>query len=335
MKCLNAIASSLAIWLTSDVGFSQSSGSALFLKGRDQLRHVDSCECRGEYLPPIPEPRKSWLFRIVFDGSSYRTEVDYPNASESVTHVTTVYDGQRFQIHSNSIMENTLSSGASPPASYHYQLPSPFDLQYAWSAQPLSQLKTDDKLWTTSELMHEDGEVTIRGIRCMKVHIDRSDGVTVTRWLSVDHQGVPVMTLATDNDGKVLKRTEVKEFINVDFDGALLLVPTHVTGEMTHTYEMKVFPNSVRVNKPISASEFDIADVNVEEMYDWDTGDRLNVLSGRSFDKDMNETHSPSPVEPVSHLRLAFIATNCAGLLVLFFVWLRRRLCSKRSQIEI
>jgi len=178
--------------------------------------------------------------------------------------------------------------------------------------------------------MQDDGEETVHGLRCHRAKTVRENGAVVKRWLSYDYPGVPILTLATDPQGQVLKRVDVEEFMTVDIEGATLLFPPHITGHLTFPFDLKIDKASVRVNQPISPSEFDLATTNVDEIYDWDTGVRVNLETGRSFDRDMNEILPlPTPVDatrqPMSP-RIKWILVANVVAIIAFVLFSARRL---------
>ena len=178
--------------------------------------------------------------------------------------------------------------------------------------------------------MQDDGEETVHGLRCHRAKTVRENGAVVKRWLSYDYPGVPILTLATDPQGQVLKRVDVEEFMTVDIEGATLLFPPHITGHLTFPFDLKIDKASVQVNQPISPSEFDLATTNVDEIYDWDTGVRVNLETGRSFDRAMNETLPlPTPVDatrqPMSP-RIKWILVANVVAIIAFVLFSARRL---------
>lgn len=317
-------------------GYGQTQGQKMFLEGRDLLQKVTSFECNGEYLPGTSSPRASWKVRMVFKGGAHRTEMTFDDTKGGMTTFTRTFDGRNYQTATKSDLENALSTGIMPPESHLYQVPSPFDLAYGWKKQPFSQFKADPKLWATAEQMVDDGDETIHGIRCLKVNVHReSDGITTSKWLSYEHRGMPVKSLTFNSSGTVLKQVDVTEHLTVDVEGASLLIPLHIKGWLTHPYELKVDPGSVRVNQPIPDSEFEIHTAGTEAVYDRDTGVHTNLVSGRVIDRNMNQIVSvpTPPVAPVPEkpVRVWLIALNtfvAAGLGVFL---LRNRLWARKN----
>ena len=128
----------LAVTLSCTVGWGQTLGKQAYLQGRDLLRQVTAFECRGEYVPPIPEFRDPRPIRVVFDGAFYRTEMGAPSFGAGVAFITRTYDGTKYQAHQSCTSLDTPATGITAPASAHYQVACPFDSQYGWSLQSFS-----------------------------------------------------------------------------------------------------------------------------------------------------------------------------------------------------
>ena len=326
----------LALFGASTLGYGQTRGRQMFLEGRDLLRNVTSFECRGEFLPGTPNVQIPWKVRMVFQGGAYRTEMTLLESPGGLTTYTRSFDGHTYQGGTKGDSENVVSSGITPPESHHYQVPSPFDLAYGWTKQPFSEFKADSKLWATAEQMVDVADETINHVRCLKTSIHReSDGVTISKWLSYDHLGMPVKSLATNSSGTVLKRVDVLEFMTIDVGGVPLLFPLHIQGKLTYPYELKIDRDSVRVNEPIPASEFEVSTANVEELYDRDTGVLTDLRTGRVFDRNMNEIFA-TPTQPVAQVpekpvRVWLILLNTAMAIALGLFLLRNRLWARKN----